>query len=280
MMFLMKQWSQQKYVYIAVVLMLLTAQSVFAQWNGNPTGRATATDSRGRHTWSSTLNPNPALQMRACPWLPNALNVQGYNAANGWNITYAAALNGNITIDSYYAWVSRRPNVTIAGNTYPGDPAGTRDRKGGAVLTLNYQRGAGDPAGASVHWIQVIRTNAPSGGQTRFDEGNGYSQYLDNDRNPAGNPFYDTLGGAAGATFFADRPLRWCRGGDTFADWEAQTFLCIGNLATKQLTIYEKGVWWGFEFRCTENVPEPASMVALAVGLVSLLSRRRRTSIA
>lgn len=249
-------------------------------------GDATATDRDATCEWTSTIDPNPALRMENCPWITNGLTAQGYTEANGWTITMGTALTGTISIEKYYAWVTTSPTLNnvggIEGNNYPGS---TDDRRGGAVLELKYEPGEGDPSGVDVHWIQAVRTNDPSqhGIDRGHNEGGGYYQYIDNGLNfnaPAidpPNPLYDTRG-AAGSTWFLDRPLRYCEEGepcDTSIDWEAQVFLTTFNHATKTITMYDQGVWWGYNFTCVA-VPEPSSFALAGIGLVICICVRRR----
>jgi len=261
----------------SVLLVALSASpaaaSVFA---GGATGDKTKSDTDGKCVWRSTLNPEPALQMDRCSWLDNALDAHDFDSDHGWTVSFASNLNGTIAIDEYYAWVTNKPTVTNRhGDTYGGGASG---KIGGAVLDLNYDAGTGDPTGTSVHWIQVIRTNCPSdfGKNNGHDAGAGYYEYLDMAPNPGGNPYYDYTY-AAGEDWFLDIPVRGCEAPcPTYCNWDAQVFLCTGDLTKKELTIYEEGVWWGFEFEC-DVVPEPSTIVIWSLlGLVGLTITWRR----
>jgi hypothetical protein len=239
-------------------LALLSSRTTLGDFSGAATGDATKTAHDASCIWTSTLNPEPAIQMGDCQWLHNALDAHGYNEANGWTITYGVNLNGTIEIEDYYAWVQ------------PG-------RVGGAVLKLEYTSGADDPAIADANWIQVIRTNDPRayGQNNGYNAGAGYYEYIDNDGNPAGNPFYDWLPGVAGPGWVADQPSRECEQPcPTYISWDAQMFLATGDLKSKTLNIYEDGVWWGFEFECVPT-PGALALAGIGVGLVGWLKRRR-----
>jgi len=249
------------WIIYVVLCVLIAAGPASAIWSGAPTGAPSDSASDGVCQWTSTLNPNPAVQMSDCPWLHNALAAQGYTEGNGWDITFAAELTSTIVIDEYFAWVDDNVHV------------------GGAQLKLKYENGAGDPSGSDVHWIQVIKTDAPTthGKNTGYNAGGGYYQYIDNDGNPTNNPFYDGLPGYAGEDWFGDRPQRGCENPcPTYWDWDAQVFLATGDLDAKELTIYEDGIWWGFDYECV-SIPAPGSILlgSLGVSLVGWLRRRR-----
>lgn len=249
--------------------------------NGNPTGPAVALSATngGR----SFLDPSPAQYMVAgsCPWLTPALNAQGYSAANGWTIN-RIALQGSITLGTYRAWADTDPSVSKGGMSLAAENS---PGQGGATIALTYNASTAanttDPSGASVRWLQVIRTNAASGfgtanGNTTFDPG--FTIYLDNGWNnsptntPPNNPFYggddidSSTGYAANDTAFLDRPRRDLLIG---TDWEAQAFVSTWDRANKVINIYD-GVWWGFQ---TLPTPGTGAMMALA-GIVAV--RRRR----
>lgn len=258
-----------------VMLFTLLATSVNAAPILTPT---TKSDHDAACKWTATLNPSPARREDYCPWVANGLEAQGYDTDHGWTITTGAELKGSVDIEKYYAWVTDDPVINIGGTNYGGR---FNDKKaGGAVLQLSYTPGEGDPSGADLHWIQGIYTNDPSQhGQDRGYEGtDGYTQYIDNGGNfddpvvDPPNPFYDTSG-VAGSDYFLDIPVRECEADcDTEYDWEAQVFLATADIANKKITMYESGIWWGFEFKC-EPLPEPATFVLLLAGML-IASRR------
>jgi len=271
---------------VVVALVMACGSSVslasFSTPNGNPTGPAVAQSANGGYVF---LDPSPAQYMVAgsCPWLTPALDAQGYSVANGWTIN-RIALQGSITLGTYRAWADTDPDVAKGGMSLGAE---NNLNAGGATIALTYTAstamGTTDPSGDSVRWLQVIRTNRPSGfgtanGNSTFNAG--YTIYLDNGWNqpsmpanqPPTNPFYGgddadaSTGYAANATAFLDRPARLV---DIGTDWEAQAFVSTWDSANKIINIYD-GVWWGFQ---TLPSPGTASMLAMA-GIVAL--RRRR----
>lgn len=260
---------------LALLILLGTqAMATMLTPNGNPTGDRVASGPNG----SSTLDPSPAIYVDNCPWLSPALAAQGFDAdgldniagnADDWTITYLD-LAGSFTLDTYDAWVDSYPAGDIDGHAYSGKSLPNR---GGAIFGLTYQPNIadGDPSGNDVHWINVYNTNNPSDFDIAngHNAGGGYYSTLDNDGNPAGNPFYDPIG-TAGNDWFLDIPWDPLSPG---YDTEFQTFIATGDLTAHTLTIYD-GVWWGYE---TKPIPEPATVLLLGPGLgVLALLRKRR----
>jgi hypothetical protein len=248
-----------------------------AAFDGSPKGGPASTnDSDLNCSWTSTLNPNPALQMATCPWVVDGLNAQGFNASNGWTVTTGVHLNGTLVINSYYAWVTKQPTYNFGGTSWGG--GGPFECYGGAVLSAQYTPGTNDPV--NIRWMQAIRTDKPTGnGITNgYNAGGGYYEYLDNAGTTGTDPFHPSLpNGAADNTYFLDAPAR---GGDCpySADWDAQLFVSTWDQANKKITIYDAGIWWGFDLVC---IPEPSSLTFAAMTVTfTLVLRRRRNQTA
>jgi hypothetical protein len=122
-----------------------------------------------------------------CPWLLPALNVatQPYNNANNvWNYSFTN-LQGSLTLNSYAAWVSNAPAITIgAGVNAITCPASTNAGYGGAAFGITYNPVGTDPT-TGINWIEVIAATIPSSRGTTYGTniGGGLTAYLDNSAN-------------------------------------------------------------------------------------------------
>ena len=135
--------------------------SAFAVFNGAPVGGpASATDSNALGSWTSTVNPNPAISASTCPWVTDGLNAQGFTVGTGWTINWKT-LTGSVSIQKYFAYVTQQPTDTINSLSWGGQ--GPFAYYGGAEAKLLYTPAGTDPTGASVHWIQGLYTNSPLG---------------------------------------------------------------------------------------------------------------------
>jgi MYXO-CTERM domain-containing protein len=242
---------------------------------------------RADGTGQSTLYPWRATFMPAgsCEWLTTALDAQGYRQVrpgiddpntigDGRWVINRLSLTGNLTLDTYKAFVDSAPVVSVAGhNVYTvTDVTGY----GGAAFGLKYAPGAGDPT-ANLRWLQVIDTNRPTSGNNNPLANN---IYLDNEENAGTSPFYDTgnandpggydYNGTGGLVdrWVADRPRRAIETGVT---WQAQTFLSTWDPAREIINIYD-GVWWGYDLA---TVPTPGTLALLGLGLPLAVRRRR-----
>ena len=180
-------------------------------------------------------------------------------AGQKWTLTPAdLSNNAGILVTQYRAYVDEpRCNVIDCG---------------GAEIDISYTRGGGNdplPIITTINswnavWSQSVFTNKKRAGS---QPGN---PYLDNDRpngrqrNPPAYPYQ-----SAGSSFY-DKPGRIAD-----ASWQGQAFLTTANYTTRTLTVYD-GVGWGF---VVEKVPEPASVILVALGLVGcvLIGRRKKT---
>jgi hypothetical protein len=251
----------------------LTATGSLLIPNGNPTGGPTLSSANG----SVTLDPSPALYMAssASTWLLPALGAQGISTGNGWTINLLPLAESTITLQTYRPWVEAFPAVSCGSFT---DVLTPNAGAGGADICLTYQGQGEDPNGSSVRWLQVIRTNDPSGfGTTNgVNDGGGYYLYIDNgwpgQTVPPSDPYYgkdddiNSTGYFGNSTAFVDQPSRAFQQG---LDWDAQVFIAFGNLDAKLLNVYD-GVAWGFTM-----TPEPNTFTLVALGIVMLAVGRR-----
>jgi hypothetical protein len=163
------------------------------------------------------------------------------------------------------------------------------DGSGSAEFLVRYERGPGDPAANTLHWIQTVDTSL-RGNNVPNNEGIPYVDVYASSY-PAGAklPFYfrpdetvldanPYVGGAnirsssytIGAnTFnydlaFWDEPSR-----PIFNFWRGELFLASYDVAGKTVTVYD-GILWGFDV-----VPEPSAMLIVFASGAALLLRRR-----
>jgi hypothetical protein len=276
-------WAQLGVILAAIGAVAAPARGGLLIPHGNPTGGPTAGPAKNGGT--TTLTPSPALYMPkgSCPWLLPALAAQGFSAANGWTINLIA-MQGNLQLDAYYPWVDKEPAIDYGAFK---DKAHPRLNWGGDVLELKYDPKGTDPKGNDVRWIQVIRTNDPSAFGTKYGlNSGGYTYYIDDgwskQTKPPSDPFYGAndvnpkTGYWADGKHFVDEPYRLLRNG---INWQAQVFIASGNLAKKQLNIYD-GVWWGFQNAApVKPAPEPSTLILAGTGgfvLIGVWWRRRR----
>lgn len=210
----------------------------------------------GGNIWKADLSPFNPTYLRS-----PTQNFADVLSAAFPGFTYASAAN-------------ELSDNSLVVRTY--DVQGTPARVG-AEFHIEYAPHGSDPT-TNLHWIQVVTNNHnitdnPGHGNTDNTVDNPFSP---GDR----SPYYDdggaaTSGSATGQTIaFYDFP------GRTDADmshyWSAELFLVTGPMigATSGQITTLGGVQWGWK-----NVPEPATIVLMLVGLLilSILTRHGRT---
>ncbi len=214
-----------------------------------------------------TFTAKEPQQMTSCSWMidatKNKKDKRFSSECGDWVVNEGKTLNGTISV------------TKKEGKTDPGDPCWR-----GLEFELTYAPGAGDPSGAAVKWIQVVKSNCPTAHAKRDGwEESGFWLSLDDYYNGTETtPWY---AGTNTSTSFWDLPGRSCKNDciSTCPDcrgnciWEAQAFLATQTVVDgkNNLNIYEKGWWWGFSMVC---VPEPMTLVILAMGVWSVFRRR------
>jgi len=191
------------------------------------------------------------------------------SAFNSWNSSLAAGSKWTLqtaelsdtailTLDIYRAYVNDGP--------------GCGDHCGGAEIDITYIPGAPtDPPGiidpkhigaADAVWSQSVSTNQ------KRDPSLPGNPYLDNapdtpnpELGPPAYPFQYT-----GSSFY-DKPGR-----DATAIWIGDAYISTADYTSRVLTVYD-GVEWGFT---VTPVPEPATILLSAFGLLLVLVFRRR----
>jgi hypothetical protein len=204
--------------------------------------------------------------------LSDALTRQGFTYAQ------TGIFDGDFQLDQYGAWARNAPAL----NHYGMNIAAAVNNFGGAHEAIGYIPGTRGPARVDARWLQVIRTNTPLGwGQTwgvGLMNDPGFTWYIDNGwqavaqgGRPA-DPFYggdddNSATGYAGiGRGILDRPSRDLTVGTR---WEAWSFIAVRIPGTRDVRIYNGGVYWGFEI-----VPAPGSVALL--GMAGLVASRRR----
>jgi hypothetical protein len=208
--------------------------------------------------WSQ-LMPDPVTYLRTA-----TQNMKNALAADfpAWTFIYRAPLNGTLNINQYKAVLPQ-------------------DEVGGGRLEATYTRANTDPAIADLHWIQMIDTNVPLGGNTNF--------YIDPRPNDDTLPFYWTLaednnandGNKTANTYhFFDQSKRDLSS-DTLKTWRGELMLASWDGNDPGTVYVYDGIRWGWNAKSTDTppAPEPSSLALLVIGGVGsafVTVRRRR----
>jgi hypothetical protein len=220
---------------------------------------------------SSSIKDHAGLYY-SCPWIDRSLMAFEETHAS-WKFTAAtpdqrAFLADTLKVVSYYPWVVRQPTYSRGGSTWGGSGP---DEMGGAYIELSYTPRPGDPV--DIRWIQAVAAVYRGGG---YDGG-----HLDNPGDRS-SPFYDVgADDIAGPTYFVDIP--YAREieyeGDPVADVDFQVFLArdagAGGGFDHNVLVYG-GIWWGYTYRASDTIPEPATLPICSVVVVGFLLWRVR----
>src|SRR5215472_5408792 len=215
-----------------------------------------------------------------------ALDAQGFSNANNWSLIANAvtlANNATFTLVQYNLFLNPGGNNQDGGLPI-GTPAGSAF---GETIRLaldpNLAGPANVPAGstASIHWLQLLNEDKPYNGFGFPIAGLPGFWQLDNGdvsggaaAGPATGPYYDSfapLGAFPVPPLFVDSP-RFYSGVGSYLHftvipiWDVFTPAAGGRPATESIDIADFGLAWGFFV-----VPEPSSLLLLAVGLLGLV---------
>jgi hypothetical protein len=257
---------------VCLAAFFFSSVPAFAQLFGIP---ASAEDNNPECMWRSTLLPNPpgTIAGAKSEIMPNAF--KGNPAFDFTSLVFSTDV-ANIAVVQYFAWVNVQPAMMVGAINRPANNLG--DEVGGAAIGVKYTPPVPGGVPATIHWLQVVRTNAPAANLPNniFTDTDGFSYFIDN-LDSKTTLFYDLAGGAANGTHFVDRPFNRCPE-DCNCNYTSTFHLFAAeSIADGKTKVYADGIVWGFNFQCVpvdtpfQPVPE-ASTLWGAGGLVLLVT--------
>ncbi|MCL5104058.1 MAG: PEP-CTERM sorting domain-containing protein [Armatimonadetes bacterium] len=222
----------------------------------------------GAHSYAITIagntTPNPAIATAdPCPQHPGyacystALDIQALSA--GTNDAFLTAWNTKLVQEwdpTPWSMQFSSESLDIALNI---DTYGAFNRadlnEAGAEIRVTWTPSSDQ---TDLKWIQAIYTNIGRHGPIQY--------YLDVYTFTADKP--PVYAYSYSDHHFYDAPYRSCEP-DRHEFWNAYLYLARVNYSSKTATIYE-GLSWGYMIDC-QPVPEPATVLALCIGLIALM---------
>ena len=240
---------------------------------------------------TSTLVPFGAQYITASNFLNDAIANSAFNNAN-WVFQFVGAAllipAGDLTVNTYSAWVVTNDPVADPGGTMRNRPVNGADG-GGANFAVTYTPRAApttDPAANSIHFLQIFRESL-----------NGQAATFHVDNGQAGTPFYDpgfisSIGANSswmfdisydcenGLTGETQNNQPTCLGGvdETLLSsaLDFQAFVAVDNLADGVHTVnLYGGEAWGYRYS-NADVSEPSAFILLTAGLLGYGWRQRK----
>jgi hypothetical protein len=288
-MFFMKQAcisSGSRHLWITFAGLVLSV-TLWSSTASGITAAPTATGFGVDDNNTSTLIPFGAQYITASGFLNNAIANSAFNNAN-WIFQFVNGTTtpfippGDLTVNTYSAWVVTNDPVADPGGTLRNRPVNGADG-GGANFALTYTPRAAstDPGAASIHFLQIFRESL-----------NGQAATFNLDNGQAGTPFYDpgfisNIGANSswmfdisydcenGLTGETQNNQPTCMGGMDevllSSALDFQVFVAVDNLADGVHTVnLYGGEAWGYRYSNTD-VPEPSTFTLFVAGLVGLL---------
>ena len=288
-MFFMKQAcisSSSRHLWITFAGLALSV-TLWSSTASGTTAAPTATGFGVDDNNTSTLVPFGAQYTTASGFLNNAIANSAFNNAN-WIFQFVNGTTtpfipaGDLTVNTYSAWVVTNDPVADPGGTLRNRPVNGADG-GGANFALTYTPRAAstDPGAASIHFLQIFRESL-----------NGQAATFNLDNGQPGTPFYDpgfisNIGAISswmfdisydcenGLTGETQNRQPTCMGGMDevllSSALDFQVFVAVDNLADGVHTVnLYGGEAWGYRYSNTD-VPEPSTFTLFAAGLAGLL---------